>query len=297
MTDNLVEIFVMSRNRLDYVVESIDSVLNQSYRPMVVRISDNSTDERVAKFLSERYPQLEIRRRANLSSYAHLNAVFDEIRAPFFMIFHDDDVLEPNAVDVLVKALIADPDLSAVAANARVIHGERRSDERLNPTLTRDRTFTDPEAIVDRYFDFSLGVNPFPGYLYRTSKVGDLRFDELSGGQYSDLTFIAELCRRGPILWLAAPLMRYRKHGLNHSATVSVLSAKKAIRYLESKDLIRRHSARARLFRYWNHFFYVKNTKGRVVSARQKRLVATYFARHPFGFLRKSWQKLRLRIG
>lgn len=290
----LVEVFILCYNRIDFVGESIRSVLDQTYMPIRVVLSDNSPEENVREYLENEFPQLEVRRRApSQTPYDHLNTVLSEATAPYFMIFHDDDVLEPDYVSKLVDQMERNPMLVCVCANARLLFGSKMSNRLFNPTLSRDMVLSSTE-IATRYLDHSVGVNPFPGYLYRRAPIQKLRFDTAEAGLYSDMTFIAKAALLGPILWMAQPLMQYRKHIGNASGVISLKATKRTIRFLVHEKILPENSPVLARFRYWNHLFLLRNSwrSGKGFRKGQLLLVARYFFTHPLPLLRKLLQKL-----
>ena len=285
----------MSRNRTEFIRDALGSLLAQEDAPVQVRVSDNSSDDEVATLLAGEFSKVPVRfRRPNVSAYDHLNLILSEIETPYFMIFHDDDVLHKHAINQLCEALRKHPDAAAAAPNAFVLRSGRRSRELFNPSLRKDAIIRTPQELALRYLDFAKGINPFPGYLYRTEQIRGLRFAEADLGQYADLAFLNEVCARGPLVWLSTPLMDYRKHADNHSNTIDLLSAKKVVRFYESRNLVAKNAPQAKLFRYWNHFFYLRSAPRRKLRFRRKQLalVFLYFALHPRSFIRRCLQKI-----
>ena len=289
----LVEVFILCYNRREFVREAIRSVLDQTYQPLRIIVSDNSTTNEVSDDLRINFPDLEIRRRQpSVSSYDHFNLVLSEARAEYFMIFHDDDILEPSYIASLIGEL-GHSGAVAGCANARLIDKTEKTNRLVNPTLKKDVLLAGPAELVRHYLNHSSGVNPFPGYIYRRAAIEGLKSDVREAGQYSDVTFLMKVAQRGPILWKAEPLMFYRKHGENMSGGISLLAAKKLTRFASGMKLFSNGAPELREFRYWNHLFYARNRRRQRRSVRwaHLRLIILYFALHPAPLLRKLFRK------
>lgn len=293
----VVEVFILCYNRVNFVGDAIRSVLAQTYAPLRIILSDNSTKDDVSLYLSEEFPQLEVRRRSpSQSNYDHLNTVLVEATAPYFMIFHDDDVLSPTYIETLVREMEKNPALSCACANAYFRYGNTPSKRRVNPSLKTDMIL-DAKTLASRYLDHAAGINPFPGYLYRLNAIQNLRFNFSEARLYSDFTFLTKVAYRGPVLWVSSPLMEYRRHLGNESNTIDLKAAKLMVNFLACHRVLPKNSSLLRKFRYWNHLFFLRNRwrMGQPLRHRQLRLVTRYFLFHPVSLLKKALQKLSFR--
>lgn len=69
-----------------------------------------------------------------------------------------------------------------------------------------------PNDLLRRYFSHhQLGIAPLPSYIYKTSALGTLHFD-VNGGKYSDVQWLSQWARKGPMIWISEPMMVYRLH-------------------------------------------------------------------------------------
>ena len=290
----LIEVFVLCYNRKEFVAESIRSVLAQTYQRVQLILSDNSTTDEVSEFLRNEFPTLELRRRKpSLSNYDHLNLVLAEANAKYLMIFHDDDILEPSYIADLIAELEKNG-ASAGCANARLLIDGKKTDKLFNQTLRKNNLISNPRDLAKNYLDYSYGVNPFPGYIYRRGAIQGLRFDLKEAGQYCDVTFLVKVAQTGAIFWSARPAMFYRKHGGNVSGNISIVAMKRMIRFLVEKGIYSKTATELRLFRYWNHLFSIRNRKRRNLRSRRPQIELTlkYFTFHPVPLIRKAMQKL-----
>ena len=94
MTTPLVTVLLPVYNAQDYLKQSIDSILGQTFTDFELIISDNSTNnltqKSCEKFTDNRV--FYIKRVPTLSGIEHFNTILTEVSCDYFMIFHDDDI-------------------------------------------------------------------------------------------------------------------------------------------------------------------------------------------------------------
>ncbi|MBK9322826.1 MAG: glycosyltransferase family 2 protein [Bdellovibrionaceae bacterium] len=188
----LVEVFILSYNRSEYILQTIDSVLGQTYPRLKIIVSDNSSRDEVEQKIqsyADKDKVTYLRRRPTLPALTHFNTIFAEATSEYFMVFHDDDVMLPDAVSKLVSAIEKDPRLAAVGGNALVLEEDRFTKNLFDPMLTEDRTLTRCEELADHYLDSSKGHVPFPSYLYRRAKIANLKMIFKEGQKHADVSF------------------------------------------------------------------------------------------------------------
>lgn len=103
-----VSIGIPCYNRPDTLRKVIDGFLNQTYTDIELIISDNaSTDPRVRRLL-EGYidPRLKVfYQTVNIGLYANYSFVFKQATGKYFVYGADDDIWEPDFIELLVNEL------------------------------------------------------------------------------------------------------------------------------------------------------------------------------------------------
>ena len=115
-------------NRADLVQETVRSVLAQTFGDFRVVVSDNASDgntpERVAGFVDELAdPRVRFHQQPrNVGEYGQGRFFFEACRdEDYFIILHDDDVLEPTYLAKAVDALDRAPSAAYFVANPYLI--------------------------------------------------------------------------------------------------------------------------------------------------------------------------------
>lgn len=247
-----LQFWVLSRNRPSLLKQTLLSVTPQLSSSVTLIVSDNSDNEEVTLMLAQNFPHVAVRaRRPVLSALEHFKAILQESTADFITLFHDDDLLLPGYIDKMTARLMANPGASAVACNGFVLDGETLTARKMMGPASVDSVFKNPEALLKPYMRLAgAGPAPFPAYMYRTSKVRGLFLDPAKGGKYADVSFLAEVARRGDVLTLVEPLMAYRVHANNDNVTEHIGQRLKLMRFILSSTSLTRRSTSVRHFKF-----------------------------------------------
>ncbi len=206
-----IEIYISTRNRPDTILKSLDSVLNQTYKNIEIIVSDNSTNDTTYELLINHkdFNKIKyIKRNPTFDCFSqHLNQIRKEIKTNYYMIFHDDDEMLPNMVEVLYNNIKKDSTIAAIGSNAYTIrYGKKKG---LFFKSNHDVTIKEQDDLIYRYCSGKEFIAPFPSYLYNKELVGKLENIYSHGGMYSDASFLVDLLNNGKILILRKPLMNW----------------------------------------------------------------------------------------
>ncbi len=236
-----VQVFILTRNRPEFLSHAIRSVLKQTYKNIELVVSDNSTNEETKNFLLKEFGDSDykyIRRNPPQSVFGHLNQILSEVTGQFAMLFHDDDILLPHALEKMVEALNSNPVIAAVSCNANVVNKDGQYQNIFNRYLVTDFLIKDSEELAKQYIKFPMEVAPFPAYLYRSNYLKVTSFLYKEGRKHADVSLLMKIAKQGPILWLAEPLMNYRIHGNNDSGFYDIKAIFSLCRFLRSQTAI-----------------------------------------------------------
>jgi len=104
----LVTIGIATYNRVRRTFpEALRSALAQAYPRLEIVVCDNASDDGTDAFMADqRDPRLRYHRHAsNIGANANFNACLELARGTYFLLLHDDDVLDPSFVERAVAAL------------------------------------------------------------------------------------------------------------------------------------------------------------------------------------------------
>lgn len=110
MTAPTVSVLIPTFNRADWLIESLESILNQTRSPdEIIVINDGSTDDTVERLQAYR-DRIRIVTQANAGKSAALNKAIALAKGDLIWVFDDDDIAEPTALEVLESLLEANPE-------------------------------------------------------------------------------------------------------------------------------------------------------------------------------------------
>lgn len=224
---------MLTYNRPKQALEAIESILAQTDKKFQLVVSDNSSSDELRNHIGSHIGFEYIKRGQVLSAIDHGNQCLSEIKTEFFTLFHDDDLMLPNFVRDFWRAQSLFPEAVAFGANASV----ERFGIGAGLSFKTARSYVgpiSPNELLRRYFSHhQLGIAPLPSYVYKTSALNDLYFD-VSGGKYSDVQWLSQWCAKGPIMWIAEPMMVYRLHDSNDGNFESRHDRLRFLAYLKS---------------------------------------------------------------
>jgi glycosyltransferase involved in cell wall biosynthesis len=208
----VVSIIMTTYNRADYIVETIASIRDQTYRNWELIIlddgSDDDTEKRVAAIGDERICFFEAARTANTGKLKNLG--LEKASGPLIAFIDSDDLWAPGKIEKQVAALKAYPDAGFVVTGG---YNFKKPGEPL------DRFYRQTQGIYygDLFLSyFESGLAGFTQALMFRRECLDLagKFKEVK--LFSDVDFIISLARHFKGLILYEDLVYRRLHETNY---------------------------------------------------------------------------------
>lgn len=225
-----LDVFIPTFNRPGLVEKCVKSVLSQSYSDFNIIVSDNSNNsstEELFKHLKDtrlRY----IKRKKNYTGIEHLNLILSEVESDFFVIFHDDDLMEQDMLKNLIEFLKNNEEIVAVGCNAGIKRWLFKNKFR---NIGNNIVVSTPEELIYLYFYQDKFV-PFPSYLYRRVVSQKVRLNYETAGKYSDVVFLLDILDFGRIAFMSNALMFYYQHSGQDTAAHQFLDKIRLIKYI-----------------------------------------------------------------
>jgi hypothetical protein len=234
---HLIQLVIFSRDRADYLKNTLDSALNQEYSEInyEIIISDNSEGDDVNKLINASYLNYKnikyIKRNPPTSSHEHFEKVISEITSEYVVLFHDDDILHPHYFKKICPYILETANI-AVGCNATIFKKNINDTNKKMHSFRSVIEFKNKKPFLEQYLLGNGGVAPFSGYIYKTLFLKKIFSNFSSLGKHSDVILLSSLLSYGPIVWLPDSLMYYRVHEGSDSAKESIPDRLKLLRFM-----------------------------------------------------------------
>lgn len=213
----LVCICIPNYNNEATISETIDSLLNQTYSNIIVKVFDNASTDRSLEILysyKQKYSNIQIfQSEQNIGAEANFSRCIEHMEGEYSAIFHSDDVYESTIVEKEVETLERLP-ISAVFTSALLIDGKGQS---LGKLIVRDE-LKSHELLQISYikllkYNLKYGnVLVCPSAMSRTSTYKEVirTWDASKYKTATDVDIWLRFAKWAPIGLLPEPLIRYR---------------------------------------------------------------------------------------
>jgi len=230
MQQELISVIMPVYNSEKYLVEAIESILNQTYSHFEFLIFDDASTDG-SRAIIKQFARTDNRIRpyyhdVNKGYVVHLNKGIELTKGNLIARMDSDDISLPDRLGKQVNLLIERPEVVAVGsssiridANGEVIGNSKRQTE--SSELFWQSFFSNPLA--------------HPTVMYKKDAVltvGGYNPDKLPAEDYDLWT---RLLKIGQLANIAEPLLKYREHG------ESVSVKKREIQKVHSRESLRKH--------------------------------------------------------
>jgi glycosyltransferase involved in cell wall biosynthesis len=191
----LISICIPTYNRPRLAREAVDSALAQTYRPIDIVVSDDSTTNATERILGDVIDSGHIRHARNINTLGqagNVNRLFDLAKGELLVLLHDDDLLLPGAVAALAGCFAISPGITAAYGKQYEIDANGAVDEAGSDVLNAAYNRTAEKAGRQSSTLLAGLTAQFPnnGYLLRTSVARKVRYrSDPAVGAACDLDF------------------------------------------------------------------------------------------------------------
>jgi len=206
-----ISVVITSYNQKEFLIETIESALNQTQEPYeIIIVDDHSTDGSVELIeqYAKQYPDLikPIFHEKNLGISKNRNSAFRKATGDFVSWINGDDRLLPRKLELELKTYLNKPKAKWIYSQAYSIDSEGRRMTISFKGKYRTKVYSF-RAVVTR-----IGIDPTYHLIDRPilGKIGV--FDE-NLELYEDLDFVIRLAKSYEFAYCPIPLSKYRQHG------------------------------------------------------------------------------------
>ncbi len=211
-----VSICIPTYKRPELLKLAVKSCLAQTFTDFEIIIGDDSPDSQSEETIDPLRATQSIRYFRNsprAGQAKNVNQLFAQAQGEFLVLLHDDDILQPNALEALIRPLQQNPDLVASFGKQLVINSDGDVLQPESESLNRKYCRTDQRANRVQRSAWAALVQQLPcdGYMVRTAAArATLYRDEPEVGQACDADFGYRLTAQGDFFFLGEFTSAYR---------------------------------------------------------------------------------------
>jgi len=209
-----VAVAIPTYNRVEYLKECVQSVLDQTFQDFSIFVFDNASSEPVEKELQD-FGDKRIQfigSKKNTGSTGNINRILQyPFESEYVIIFHDDDAMHPKKLELQTSFLDAHKDMVFVASDFNRVSGKAihsfpdfKEDKVKSIVYKNDYEFVKAEMSWLRC--------AFDSVMYRGEAVRGARIQPERFSDFADMAFLVEISKKGPCAFIRAPLVNYRIH-------------------------------------------------------------------------------------
>lgn len=233
-----VTVLMSTYNAEKYIAETIESILNQTYKDFELLISeDGSTDNtlNIIKQYSEKDARIKIFAHENMGIALSFNQAIKLIENEWIVRMDADDIMMPNRMERQVAFIQENPDIAVASSFVYNI------DENGKIIAKYESPLTNREIVADRVKrNHAIGFH-HPAVIMRKSVVQEVGGYRQEFFPTEDLDLWNRIAERGyTILVQPEYLLKYRIHGTSTSISRAKTQAQK-IRWIEECIVKRRN--------------------------------------------------------
>ncbi|MBR0410348.1 MAG: glycosyltransferase family 2 protein [Eubacterium sp.] len=214
----LISVVIPVYNVKDYIVESLESVIHQTYSNLeIIIIDDGSTDD--SQFICEKYKKIDARiivvHQENKGLSASRNVGLDMMNGEAVVFLDSDDAYHPNFIRTMIETMINEQSDIVVCKYTvhRTIETMIRGNQDIVYPIAEHGMYDRPSALK-ALAEGSIDIHVW-NKIYKKELWNDTRFPEGHVYEDMDTTFrIFNLCKSVYVLNQALVLYRKRPNSI-----------------------------------------------------------------------------------
>jgi glycosyltransferase involved in cell wall biosynthesis len=217
----LVTIGIPTFNRADsYLKDSLKSAVSQTYSNIEIIVSDNaSTDNTETLIKSFHDPRIRyIKQSENIGALNNANYCVEQARGEFFLLLHDDDLIDHDFIEVCMKAVNYRTDVGVILTGTRIIDED-------GAIIREDTNKAEGLSTADffmAWFDCKL-----PLYLcstiFHAGRLKEIGYSSSKKHLYGDDVVLFQLAAKFGRKDIHDVKASFRKHTINYGLAASIV--------------------------------------------------------------------------
>lgn len=209
-TINDIDVFIMTHNRANYLKQSLDSILNQTIKPVCVTVLDNESTDNTEDIVKG-YESRNVKYVKTLGFLGNFNKARELVKNKYCILFHDDDVLNPFYFEYALKAINSYSDVSQVLTRYLEFTNSNLPVDYNRKCDNRHVVFnTQKQFAIHMYFH---EVIAYATAIYRTNDFLSTDIEYEKYNKFNDWPFMVKIANKGKtVLFDDGYLFHLRRH-------------------------------------------------------------------------------------
>jgi len=212
-----IDIFVLTYNRASLLPVTLRSLLDQSVRGATITVLDNASTDGT-RAVVQPFAKEGVRYEcalANLGWAGNLVRAQQQASKAWTLVFHDDDLLHPDYLRHALNAINVTPAVGLVLSTMSF----EAFPEESNWSSDSPRSILCPHVAALAAVCYAGTPIHFGSAIYRTSVFKSLKWESDRYGKIADRPFLLAAVRKYAAYVFLSPLVRYRIHSQQDSAS------------------------------------------------------------------------------
>jgi len=174
LPNDLVSIIIPIYNSEKFLNDSLNSVINQTYKNIeIICIDDGSTDNSL-KVLNKFSSNIIIISQRNHGLYSAINSGISKMKGKWFKWFSPDDIMYPNTIETLVNEAKNHSDSTIIYSNWDIIDETGNILREFHESNYNDLSNFDYNIRLLDGQQINVNTTLIPSYLFEKNKIRDL---------------------------------------------------------------------------------------------------------------------------
>lgn len=230
MKNKNLTIAILTYNRLEFLKQTILSVL-RSYRDNVeIIVFDNASNDGTLEYLLEMSQSNKLRyfrHDTNIGMGGNANFILQNINSDYLLMLHDDDLISEHYIDEIVSFINdnEDNDIVMIGTGYHLIDSSSQNKPNSANVFTRNDGCSSYVLGSKEYLTFHINGSLsllWSGTVFNVPLVKEHKFDFTRYKYAADAFFMLDILQDYKIGYISKDLFQYREHSLSTTSSFNL---------------------------------------------------------------------------
>jgi glycosyltransferase involved in cell wall biosynthesis len=212
-----IEVYIITYNRIEFIDQSVHSILNQSYQPKRLVIFDNGSIDGTREFCQKYIKEgIELIHNNENNQFGIWQQIKEISKSDYIVVFHDDDVMHPYYLESVVNVIYKHPELVLICSQMKTFSKDPLVE------IINDSSYHYLKSYRDfAYLLYAGHQIPFCSAVYRRDIFINLNPEATKFNKFFDRPFMIDAAKFGEAVVLNGRYIYLRIHENQDSKSIS----------------------------------------------------------------------------